>query len=76
VVADISYTLPSTLVPILGVETVTPEYAGGVPGTVIDMLRVAVKLPAILDTAWGASVAVQVGGAKSATTPLYVNTSP
>ena len=76
VLVDISYTLPSTLVPILGEETVTPNYAGGVPGTVIDMLRVAVKLPAILDTAWGASVAVQVGDAKSGTTPLYVSTSP
>ncbi|HTC91186.1 MAG TPA: SBBP repeat-containing protein [Bryobacteraceae bacterium] len=76
VLVDISYTLPSTLVPILGVETVTPDYAGGVPGTVIDMLRVAVKLPAVLDTAWGSSVAVQVGDAKSATTPLYVSTSP
>ena len=34
VLVDISYTLPSTLVPILGEETVTPDYAGGVPGTV------------------------------------------
>jgi uncharacterized protein (TIGR03437 family) len=76
VLVDISYTLPSTLVPILGEEPVSPDYAGGVPGTVIDMLRVAVKLPAILDTAWGASVAVQVGDATSAATPLYVNTSP
>ena len=73
---DISYTLPSTLVPIFGQQTLTPEYAGGVPGVVINMLRVAVKLPAVLDTAWGASVAVQVGDATSATTPLYVNTSP
>jgi len=76
VLVNISYTLPSTLVPILGEETVTSEYAGGVPGTAIDMLRVAVKLPAVLDGAWGASVAVQVGSSQSATTPLYVSASP
>jgi hypothetical protein len=73
---SVSYTLPSTLVPIFGQQTVTPKYAGGVPGTAINMLRVAVKLPAILESAWGGSVAIQVGSAQSATIPLYVSASP
>jgi len=42
-------------------QTLTPAYAGGIPGTVIDMLRVDVPLASLVSsgyTSWILSVAV------------------
>jgi uncharacterized protein (TIGR03437 family) len=54
--------------------TVTPTYAGGIPGTVIDMLRVDVTLPSpSLGEQYTSSpaVVVQVGSSKSPPFQLY-----
>jgi len=70
---DFSFFLPSFLVPLMDHLTITPLYAGGVPGTVIDMLRVDVKIPTGLDGDWGFTADVQVGSSHCLV-DLYVGT--
>jgi hypothetical protein len=80
VLVNFSYSLPSILVPILGEQTVTPAYAGGIPGTVVNMLRVNAAAPAALEgssTPTGVfrfTVTIQVGSSQSPSFPLYAIT--
>jgi uncharacterized protein (TIGR03437 family) len=57
----------------VGTDTVTPAYAGSIPGAVIDLLRVAAQAPNL--NMMGPppfGVAVSVGGAVSPSVPFYV----
>jgi uncharacterized protein (TIGR03437 family) len=58
----------------IGVMTAAPAYAGGVSGTVIDMLRVDVQVPATLYQAGPPpfGVAIMVGNSTSPTLPFYL----
>jgi uncharacterized protein (TIGR03437 family) len=58
--------------PVGTMQTITPAYAGGIPGMVIDMLRVDMQQPATAPTAVGCMVAVQVGSAFSPPASLYL----
>jgi uncharacterized protein (TIGR03437 family) len=54
-----------------GGRTVTPTYAGGVPGTLVNLLLVEVTVPAGCG-----SLTVQAGGANSPSFPVYVAAGP
>lgn len=58
----------------IGTLTATPAYAGGIPGVVIDMLRVDVPVPASLYLAGPPpfGVAIGVGNATSPTLAFYL----
>ncbi|HEY1218630.1 MAG: hypothetical protein ABSE42_19745 [Bryobacteraceae bacterium] len=53
-------------------ENVTPTYAGGIPGMVIDLLRVDVPVPATLNCSASCSIGIEVGNAGSSATGLSV----
>jgi uncharacterized protein (TIGR03437 family) len=55
-----------------GEQTVTPIYAGGIPGTVVNMLRVDAQMPSVSVPFYGFDVAIQVGSSNSPGFPLYV----
>jgi uncharacterized protein (TIGR03437 family) len=80
VLVNFSYSLPSILVPVFGEQTVTPAYAGGIPGAVINILRVDAKVPSALEGAltpiavFRFTATVQVGSSKSPSFPLYAIT--
>jgi uncharacterized protein (TIGR03437 family) len=72
---DFTYDLPSITVPIIGQQSITPAYAAGVPGVVINLLRVDTKVP---DLGPGASpiafmftATIQVGSAQSVAVPIF-----
>ena len=54
-----------------GGRTVTPIYAGGIPGTLVNLLRVDVNVPAGCG-----SLTVQVGGSNSPSFPVYASAGP
>jgi uncharacterized protein (TIGR03437 family) len=72
---NFTYDLPSILVPIIEGQSITPAYAAGVPGVVIDLLRVDSKAPDLgagaAPIAFMFSAAIQVGSAQSATVPVF-----
>ena len=74
VLVTFSYSFGSSplFVPTSGAVTVKPAYAGAIPGTAINLLRVDAMLPLGTDVT---NVAVQVGSATSPPIPLYVSTS-
>jgi uncharacterized protein (TIGR03437 family) len=72
---NFTYDLPSILVPIFGQQSITPAYAAGVPGVVINLLRIDTKVPDLgagaAPIAFMFSAAIQVGNAQSATVPVF-----
>jgi uncharacterized protein (TIGR03437 family) len=75
VLMDFTYDLPSFLVPIIGQQSITPAYAAGVPGAVINLLRVDTTVPALgagaIPSAFMFTAAVQVGSTMSFAVPVY-----
>jgi uncharacterized protein (TIGR03437 family) len=75
VLVNFTYDLPSILVSIIGQQSITPAYAAGVPGVVIDLLRVDTKVPDLgagaAPIAFMFSAAIQVGSAQSQTVPVF-----
>jgi uncharacterized protein (TIGR03437 family) len=75
VLVNFTYDLPSILVPIFGQQSITPAYAAGVPGVVINLLRIDTKVPDLgagaAPIAFMFSAAIQVGNAQSATVPVF-----
>jgi uncharacterized protein (TIGR03437 family) len=67
---DFRYVVSSTSDPVTGDQTVTPSYAGSIPGTVINLLRVDAKMPT--GCAAACTLAVRVGSSSSPSFPLYV----
>lgn len=82
VLVNFSYTLASILVPIFGGQTVTPTYAGGIPGAVMNILRVDAKVPSAIEGAatptavFRFTATVQVGSAQSPSFVVYAITGP
>jgi uncharacterized protein (TIGR03437 family) len=75
VFVNFTYDLPSITVPIIGQQTISPSYAAGVPGVVVDLLRIDSKVP---DLGAGAApvtfmftATIQVGSVQSATIPVF-----
>jgi uncharacterized protein (TIGR03437 family) len=75
VFVDFLYDLPSITVPIIGQQSITPAYAAGVPGTVINLLRIDTNVPALgaaaVPVTFRFVAAVQVGSAMSSSVPVY-----
>ena len=72
---NFTYDLPSITVPIIGRQSITPAYAAGVPGVVIDLLRVDSKVPDLGPGAYSIAfmftATVRVGSAQSAVVPVF-----
>jgi hypothetical protein len=71
--ANFSFTIFEGFVAGVGTDAVMPTYAGGIPGTVIDLLRVDAQAPNL--NMMGPppfGVAVSVGGSVSPSVPFYV----
>jgi uncharacterized protein (TIGR03437 family) len=73
--AEFSFTIFEGFSASVAVDSVTPSYAGGIPGVVMDLLRVAAPAPNL--NMMGPppfGVAVSVGGSVSPSVPFYVAT--
>jgi uncharacterized protein (TIGR03437 family) len=72
---NFTYDLPSITVPVIGQQSITPAYAAGVPGVVIDLLRVDTKVPNLgagaYSIAFRFTATVQVGSAQSDVVPVF-----
>jgi uncharacterized protein (TIGR03437 family) len=72
--ADSYYTIFEGVGGGVGTDTVTPAYAGSIPGMVIDMLEVNMQVPNLnLQGPPPFGVGVAVGGAVSPSVPFYVS---
>ena len=75
VLVNFTYDLPSITVPVIGQQSITPTYAAGIPGVVIDLLRIDTKVPGLGAAgdpiAFMFSAAVQVGSTMSGAVPVY-----
>jgi uncharacterized protein (TIGR03437 family) len=72
---NFTYDLPSITVPVIGRRSITPAYAAGVPGVVIDLLRVDSEVPdlgaGVYSIAFMFTATVQVGSAQSGVVPVF-----
>ena len=75
---DFTYDLPSITVPIIGRQSITPVYAAGVPGAVINLLRVDTEVPDLgtgaYPVAFMFTATIQVGSAQSGAIPVFAIT--
>jgi len=69
---DFSYTYFSARQIEFGAQTVTPAYAGGIPGMVVSLLRVDAQVPSVSSAGLNFTLVIQVGDSKSPSFPLYV----